>query len=957
MRTPAPFDMSVFEPPLDKISSGAGLAAARRYYDDQAQSLLELRKLYFRLEKKFYARAIDQGFFIKILYAEALRRIQSKHCQDKQIFFEEAQFKQQFLEFAVLIQRSIPATFYISEPVTTDLELIYFGLYEIYAELQKKAKLLDEFDERVLAYFYQFSCRELRQQALKKVQSADKKNSTQEIISFTQLYTPAWVADYLCARSLYSQWQGSSSSASSQDLFFRFERFLSNEQERGARLSASELNFLDPACGAGNMLISAFDLFFGFYIHEAYSAKTAVESIVSKNLFATDLDKNALFVSAFSIVLKSFLESGCNQELSLELNLHDAAAAKKHGEIETGSLGRSFGSGHPLARTYQAVVTNPPYIGRRLLDRRLKQFLKENYPAAQHDLSAAFLVRALELCAPCGKVGFITQASLLYLPSYGALRKNFIDGGLVESVVELGTRVFPLSSGEKINSMLIVLQKQLPETSELAVRENRSVSYLNLSRTAAKASELSEKRNGFDKRNCRDFLLNREFAFNFNCPILLSSIFSSATKLSEIAQVKQGLATSDNERFLRYHWDVRQSELGRRWRPYVKGAGAQRWHAPLRTVVDWGENGEKIKTAVIANYPYLNGKTAWVVKNEQFYFRSGLTFSFVSTEAFAVRKLPEGAIFDVGGSALFALDQDLELLLLAYLNSSFAAVCVDLLNPTFNSQVGDVKEIPLPAFSEKQKSQLKDLAEEACMLKSFLDSFDESGLNFDDSRELVEVVLSANPEINRVWHSLKSSLQNAIARLKEIDCELDSIILSSIGKSYSCSKDELALIEKLISKKRQQRKPEPSSLESASDFAEMLLRAFIRKNIEDKTVLADFEEDLLKKISMPLKNWLEQVIDSGLNDYMLSRFNKAQESVFLASPRYIALALPGQSGSTILSSAGLRIEEDEPGKKSRKSGSGYKIVEAVGQKVRQINDWTGRDLARICNELSFYPEN
>jgi hypothetical protein len=63
-----------------------------------------------------------------------------------------------------------------------------------------------------------------------------------------------------------------------------------------------------------------------------------------------------------------------------------------------------------------------------------------------------------------------------------------------------------------------------------------------------------------------------------------------------------------------------------------------------------------------------------------------------------VRKLPAGAIFDVGGSAIFSHDAQQENLLLAYLNSSLVSALAHDINPTINFQIGDLKTATTTAF-------------------------------------------------------------------------------------------------------------------------------------------------------------------------------------------------------------------------------------------------------------------
>ena len=871
--------------------------------DDLRTALPALRKIYRRLSKSVAAASPGLGYLeilVLILFAESARRAGLQNRAALVFLIEDFSAQMKAALAASLSSRwdALSSGILANER----LELVEWLL----CDLRKNETLVAGFDECIAGYFYQFSCEENRRLALDRIQSADKKSSKDDLVYFTQLYTPAWVAKYLCAHMALTA---------------------------GSRV-------IDPACGSGHMLLCAFESLLACSSNQ----ESAIKEIL-QNLYGCDLDCNALWVCAFALILKA-RKHGLKQ-IDFRLNLLDVSRDNggSADEFEPGSLEKNWSDGHPLNNKFDAVITNPPYIGRRLLDRRLKQFLKTHYPLAHHDISAAFLDRALDLCKAGGRVGFITQSSLLYLPSYGDLRKKFIANGNLESVVELGTKVFPLSAGEKINSMLIVLQK---ESAELNAKK-RASTFLDLSSSGDKCGDLIAAEKDptlLIHKHCDEFLQNREFAFNYRCPLVLSNILKNSSKLGDSVEIKQGLATSDNERFVRYFWDVDQDEIGKRWHPYIKGAGSERWHAVCQTVLDWGQDGARIKAAVEENYPYLKGRVAWVVKNEQYYFRKGLTFSFVSTGLFAVRRLPAGAIFDVGGSALFGSEEN-EALLLAYLNSSFAATCVQLLNPTFNSQVGDLKNLPLPEFSPGNKNRLLLLADEAFMLKSALNSYDETQINATVASEIDSIIDGAEPD--EQWRSVKSIQEKSIQRLEAIEEELDALILDSIQSTYSCTRKELAELEKISLEKKKLRKPASPVFANAAEFASAVLRQLANREFSRQAKTAVWQENLSSvfqtRVSSSCYNWLEKQLSMTVARYMSQEFNKEQLKIFRGSPRHVAVLLPDDEILCLLSSLSLReLLKARTIAKLQTDDGGYKIFRQVEQRLKPLDDWTGKHL-------------
>ncbi|WP_276819042.1 hypothetical protein, partial [Mailhella massiliensis] len=92
--------------------------------------------------------------------------------------------------------------------------------------------------------------------------------------------------------------------------------------------------------------------------------------------------------------------------------------------------------------------------------------------------------------------------------------------------------------------------------------------------------------------------------------------------------------------------------------PYNKGGGYRKWYGFCEFLINWFNNGEEIK-----NIPHS------VIANEQFFFKSGLTWSTVTSKNFSIRKFGNGFIFDNGGCCVFGNEVNLMNLIL-FMNSS-----------------------------------------------------------------------------------------------------------------------------------------------------------------------------------------------------------------------------------------------------------------------------------------------
>ena len=150
-----------------------------------------------------------------------------------------------------------------------------------------------------------------------------------------------------------------------------------------------------------------------------------------------------------------------------------------------------------------------------------------------------------------------------------------------------------------------------------------------------------------------------------------------------------GLQTSDDYRWLRLWWEVpqathgreRQSAAGGNWVPLAKGGEFRAYHADVYLVVDWHENGRRLKEWKVDQLRQgritANNSKCW---NETKYFRPGLTWTARTQSGFALRVLPDGCIMGKKGPGLLTAENDEETLLalLALGNSSVFRSLVEL---------------------------------------------------------------------------------------------------------------------------------------------------------------------------------------------------------------------------------------------------------------------------------------
>lgn len=175
--------------------------------------------------------------------------------------------------------------------------------------------------------------------------------------------------------------------------------------------------------------------------------------------------------------------------------------------------------------------------------------------------------------------------------------------------------------------------------------------------------------------------------------------FTKGDKLEKVAKPRQGLATADNNRFIREWWEVSQSKskltsdnakdrktpVCDKWFPYNKGGEYRKWYGNQDYVINWENNGQEL-------YDF---KPKSVIRNPQFYFQSSVSWSNVSSGTPSFRYYPEGFIFSHVGDCLFPKDELDRDKLIAICNASVTGQLLAAMAPTLHFEVGQVAKLPI----------------------------------------------------------------------------------------------------------------------------------------------------------------------------------------------------------------------------------------------------------------------
>lgn len=607
--------------------------------------------------------------------------------------------------------------------------------------------------------------------ALKKNVKITKEN----IPAATQLFTPDWIVRYMVENSLGRLWlEGHSDSSAKSEWKYYLEEA---EQEESVKaqleeirseyknLNPEEIKFIDPCMGSGHILVYAFDVLMQIYASCGYSESDAAQLIIQKNLHGLDIDRRAYQLAYFSVMMKARqydrrfltrenkpqpnlahfqgLESihtanvdGAIKELTEQFRHCDTyGSLTEISEIKgldealddfAGVIGMEFDKTERmmtiykiLSQKYDVVCTNPPYMGGSGMSAKLSEFVKDNYPDSKSDLFAVFIERCGELAKKNGYYAMITQHAFMFLSSYEKLRAKLMHKTTI-NMAHLGARAFDEIGGEVVQTTAFV----------------NCNSYINdYKGTYARLVDIAgenEKKELFLSGNNRHTAKQENFSKIPGSPVAYwasdkaFSIFKGHT-LQNYGETKQGFATGDNDRFLRFWTEVDYHQIGYNYSSCEDFIDSKKMYAPCNKGGDtrkWYGNNSIVCKFDFKSFNVL-AQQGNHLPSRQMYFHKGLTWSSLS-KSFSMRLSDKGFVFETKGSMFFLNNDENLLYCLGLMNSAVAMYFLYVLCPTIDFHEGPVSKTPI-VYDKSKKSNIDSLVEfNVNISKTDWDSFETS---------------------------------------------------------------------------------------------------------------------------------------------------------------------------------------------------------------------------------------
>ncbi|MBQ4853603.1 BREX-1 system adenine-specific DNA-methyltransferase PglX [Rhodanobacter sp. B2A1Ga4] len=593
-------------------------------------------------------------------------------------------------------------------------------------------------------------------------------------------------------------------------------------------LNPEELTLIDPASGSGHILVEAYDLFKAIYLERGYRQRDVAKLILEKNLFGLDIDERAAQLTGLALMMKGRADDRGLFERGVKLNvmaLIDSAgfdAERLAQGVKLADYGLSLGeltelkdlfeyattfgsliqvpeelakklpllkelseaTSHDifvsealkrlrpwvqqaelLATQYDAVVANPPYIGSKYHSLALKNFLKDHYRGYEKDVFSAFIDRDLAFSKAHGRSGFMSPFVWMFISSYEPLRTRLITKETIASLIQLEYSGF---EGATVPICTFTIRK--------GHLDEHKGCYVRLSDFRGSENQGPRTLEAIRNRSCGWFFESDQDNFNkapgkpiaYWVSATFLAMFESDGKLSDRFDSGGRCKTHNDERYVRFVWEVDCEKRDGKWKELSHGGEFRKWYGNRYRVFDWSEGALEF-------YRSKGG-----LSNPKYWKREGVTCSKITSalNAFRIKSCYE-EFSSLAPTIINAEDsQSGTRLALLFLNSNVVARALKLVNPTLTLNVGDFLSFPLPSLPvERPVGQIVD-----GLLAVARNDWDAYERSWDfQSPPLLTASTDCPRTIESTYAAWTTQNRETIAEMKRLEEENNRLFIDAYG--------------------------------------------------------------------------------------------------------------------------------------------------------------------------------
>lgn len=676
---------------------------------------------------------------------------------------------------------------------------------------------------QIIGWLYQYYISEPKDEKI----NARKQYKNSDIPFVTQLFTSDWIVRFIVENSLGRLWVENHPDESISGNWDYYIADKTNNIE-STNIKPEEITCIDPCAGSGHIISYMFDVLVQIYESYGYTTRDAVKNIVQKNIHGLDIDDRAVQLAYFSIMMKAvqydkrflnrkvqphiytvrdskdlssfsidyFTDGRADLIRNMKILTDTMKNASVYGSVvsvddvdfellysrldeieegndlfgyETLSTIRPFiEAAELLSKKYSVVVTNPPYMATKYMPNELKEYISADYSDYKADLFSVFIVRCSKMCKKDGQLGFLTPYVWMFIQSYEKLRNYVYSHMTFSSLVQLEYNAFEAAC---VPVAAFTFRNHVADVNFDCIKLS---DFKGVDNQAPKTIEaIANPECGYRyTANQSEFLKIPSAPVAYWVSPKLIDTFGQPQNVASISDFTGSQhITADNSKYLRLFWEIDNQDVGRgkKWAYYAKGGEYRKWYGNIQLVVDISSSAmEYYKTCSTAN-----------CLKEKYWFTEGITYSAITSSGTGFRYYPAVGGFDKGGATICYV-QNLYYVL-GVLNTNMAELMFQLMNPTINLQVKDVKAVPI--VMDKNEDIVTQLVKDNIDISR--EDWDSYEVSYDFKKN--PLIRNGVTRIEDAFQMWEKECENRFTQLKNNEETINRLINETYGVSGSVS--------------------------------------------------------------------------------------------------------------------------------------------------------------------------
>jgi len=356
-------------------------------------------------------------------------------------------------------------------------------------------------------------------------------------------------------------------------------------------------------------------------------------------------------------------------------------------------------------------------MGLKKMNYQLAEKAMNEYEIGKQDLASVFILVAIKRLKANGLMALITQHGWMFQSTYEKLRYEIINENLL-NLVHLGTSAFEEISGEVVQAVSFCLRKG-------DIKKYNTI-FISLVDKREKERIFLDKMTTSNIRKVDSFIEipGLVFAYWLSSNIIMKF---SEKEIQNYVTNFQGIIPGKIE-FIKLWYEISFKSVEMNFTdsaileqysgflPYVKGGGFRRWYGNYEYVLEWKRNGKD----------FVRSRT----ENREYFFKSGIGWSDISTGLFSARYINKGKLFDAAGPMVIPNEDRISFLLMGYMNTIVFQTFININCQGLHYGNGAVVSRPFIMDAKFENDIVKIVKENIIIAQKDWDSF-ETSWDFD----------------------------------------------------------------------------------------------------------------------------------------------------------------------------------------------------------------------------------